>query len=64
MELHIIDFIIIGTYLLATIVIGFVLKKKAQENKKSYLLGGIRCHGTCWVYQTHQVCLIFQVPCG
>jgi Na+/proline symporter len=40
MELHIIDFIIIGTYLLATIVIGFVLKKKAQENKKSYLLGG------------------------
>ncbi len=40
MELHIIDFIIIGTYLLATIVIGLVLKKKAQENKKSYLLGG------------------------
>ena len=40
MKLHVIDFIIIGTYLIATIVIGFVLKKKAQENKKSYLLGG------------------------
>ena len=40
MNLHLIDVIIIGLYLLATIVIGFVLKKKAQKNKKSYLLGG------------------------
>jgi len=40
MNLHLIDVIIIGLYLLATIVIGFVLKKRAQKNKKSYLLGG------------------------
>jgi SSS family solute:Na+ symporter len=40
MQLHLIDMIIIGAYLLATIVIGLVLKKKAQQSKKSYLLGG------------------------
>ncbi len=40
MELHLIDLVIIGIYLMATIVIGFVLKKRAQQNKKSYLLGG------------------------
>lgn len=40
MDLHIIDLSIIGIYLLATIVIGLVLKKKAQQNKKAYLLGG------------------------
>lgn len=40
MNLHLIDVVIIGLYLLATIVIGFVLKKRAQKNKKSYLLGG------------------------
>ncbi len=40
MDLHLIDLLIIGVYLVATIVIGFVLKKRAQKNKKSYLLGG------------------------
>jgi len=40
MDLSTIDLTIIGIYLLATIVIGLVLKKKAQKNKKSYLLGG------------------------
>ncbi len=40
MTLHLIDFLIIGAYLLATVMIGFFLKKKAQKNKKSYLLGG------------------------
>lgn len=40
MDLNTIDLIIIGIYLLATIAIGFILKKKAQKNKKSYLLGG------------------------
>jgi Na+/proline symporter len=40
MKLHLIDLSIIAVYLLATIVIGLVLKKKAQQNKKSYLLGG------------------------
>lgn len=40
MNLHLIDFIIIGAYLLATIIIGLVLKKRAQKSKKAYLLGG------------------------
>ncbi len=40
MNLHFIDLLIIGIYLLATIAIGFFLKKRAQKNKKSYLLGG------------------------
>ena len=40
MDLNVVDLIIIGVYLLATIAIGFILKKKAQKNKKSYLLGG------------------------
>ena len=40
MDLHLIDFTIIGVYLLATIVIGLILKRKAQQNKKAYLLGG------------------------
>lgn len=40
MNLNYIDLIIIGLYLMATIAIGIILKKKAQKNKKSYLLGG------------------------
>lgn len=40
MNLHLIDFLIIGAYLLATIIIGLVLKRKAQRSKKAYLLGG------------------------
>lgn len=40
MNLHFIDLLIIGIYLMATIAIGFFLKKRAQKNKKSYLLGG------------------------
>lgn len=42
MQLHAIDLIIIGVYLVATISIGFVLKKRAMANKKAYLLGGNR----------------------
>ena len=40
MDLSWVDLTIIGLYLLATIFIGFFLKRKAQKNKKSYLLGG------------------------
>jgi len=40
MNLNYVDLIIIGLYLIATIAIGIILKKKAQKNKKSYLLGG------------------------
>jgi Na+/proline symporter len=40
MNLKGIDFAIILTYLLSTIVIGLLLKKRAQNDMSSYLLGG------------------------
>ncbi|MDZ7604264.1 MAG: sodium:solute symporter family protein [Cyclobacteriaceae bacterium] len=40
MKLATIDILIIVLYLVAIVVIGLLLKKKAQKNKKSYLLGG------------------------
>ncbi|HRR56324.1 MAG TPA: Na+:solute symporter [Acidobacteriota bacterium] len=40
MKLNWVDILIICAYLAATVVIGFVLKKKAERSKKSYLLGG------------------------
>ncbi|MCB9274136.1 MAG: Na+:solute symporter [Lewinellaceae bacterium] len=40
MKLSIIDIIIIAAYLLATAVIGLMLKKRAERSKKDYLLGG------------------------
>lgn len=40
MQLHTIDFLIIGIYLLSTIIIGLYLKKKASKNLKSYFQGG------------------------
>lgn len=40
MKLNYIDISIILCYLVSIVVIGFVLKKKAQKSKKSYLLGG------------------------
>ncbi len=40
MLLHSIDLIIIGIYLLATVVIGVVLKKRAAKNLDAYFLGG------------------------
>jgi len=42
MKIKLIDFIIIATYLLFTIVIGLILKNRAQKDKSSYLLGGNR----------------------
>jgi len=39
MKLRPIDLIIIFTYLFSTVIIGLVLKKRAQESKSSYLLG-------------------------
>ncbi len=36
MKLHLIDFLIIATYLLATVCIGLYYSKKARENKDSY----------------------------
>lgn len=40
MKLHLIDIIIIGCYLLATVFIGLILRRQAQKSKNSYLLGG------------------------
>jgi len=40
MKLHLIDALIVLAYLLITVVIGFALKKKAQQSKESYMLGG------------------------
>lgn len=40
MKLQLIDILIIGAYLVAMIVIGLVLKKRASKNLDSYFLGG------------------------
>ncbi|MBL4673572.1 MAG: Na+:solute symporter [Arenicella sp.] len=40
MKLSILDVSIILTYLLATVVIGLVLKKRAERSKNDYMLGG------------------------
>ena len=40
MKLALLDILIIMLYLIAIVVIGLLLKKKAQKSKKSYLLGG------------------------
>lgn len=40
MKLEFFDILIICLYLASTVVIGLVLKKKAQKSKKSYMLGG------------------------
>lgn len=42
MALTLLDLSIIIAYLLTTVVIGLVLKKKAERSKKDYLLGGNR----------------------
>ncbi|WP_428330418.1 sodium:solute symporter family protein [Mucilaginibacter sp.] len=40
MKLHLIDIVIITLYLLSTVLIGLWYRKKAKENKESYMLGG------------------------
>jgi SSS family solute:Na+ symporter len=40
MQLHLIDIIIIGLYLISTIFIGFWISKKASKNIRQYFLGG------------------------
>ena len=40
MSLHLIDVLIIIAYLASTVVIGLILKKRAEKDKNSYLLGG------------------------
>ncbi|MCB9056218.1 MAG: Na+:solute symporter [Chitinophagales bacterium] len=40
MKLHLLDIIVLIAYLVTMIAIGFVVRKKAGQNKESYLLGG------------------------
>jgi len=40
MNLSLLDISIILVYLLATVIIGFVMKKQASKNIKTYFLGG------------------------
>jgi solute:Na+ symporter, SSS family len=40
MKLQILDICIIAAYLITMLVIGWMLRKKAKQNKESYLLGG------------------------
>ncbi|AOM76026.1 sodium:solute symporter family protein [Pedobacter steynii] len=40
MKFQAVDIIIIVTYLISTIIIGFWYRKKAKENKESYIMGG------------------------
>ncbi len=40
MRLTTIDILVIAIYLIATVVIGLVLKKVAQKSKSNYMLGG------------------------
>ena len=42
LQIHIIDILIIGAYLVGVILIGLYFKKQAEKNKTSYLLGGNR----------------------
>src|SRR5580765_893525 len=42
MKLHAIDFAMIIAYLATMVIIGWSLRKKARQNKESYLLGGKR----------------------
>ncbi|MBC8034865.1 MAG: Na+:solute symporter [Chitinophagaceae bacterium] len=40
MKLHLIDIVIISCYLIAMVALGFWFRKKARQNKQSYLMGG------------------------
>src|SRR5258707_3268025 len=40
MKLQLPDLLIIAAYLITMVVIGWVLRKKARQNKENYLLGG------------------------
>src|SRR5438309_9888893 len=40
MKLHLVDILIIVAYLVMMLMIGWFLRKKASQNKESYLMGG------------------------
>lgn len=47
MKLQLLDICIVMTYLAVMVFIGVYMRKKARENKESYLMGGKNCHGIC-----------------
>ena len=49
MNLSLLDISIILVYLLATVIIGFVMKKQASKISRPIFLGEIHYHGTCSV---------------
>ena len=63
MKLHEIDILIICAYLIAMIVIGLILKKRAAQNMDSYFLGGNHCHFICSDSPMLPECLTSQEPC-
>src|SRR3954468_16863463 len=40
MNLKLLDLLIVAAYLVTVVVIGWVLRKKARQNKENYLMGG------------------------
>ena len=60
MKLHTTDLLIICAYLIAMIVIGLILKKRAAQNMDSYFLGGL---SICWDYPTPPECSILRAQC-
>lgn len=58
------DIAIILAYLIATIIIGLAVSKKARKSKEDYLLGAKACPGICWAFLTRRACSIFRARCG
>ena len=60
MKLHTTDLLIICAYLIAMIVIGLILKKRAAQNMDSYFLGG---KSLPFYYPTPPECSILRAQC-
>lgn len=63
MKLHEIDILIICAYLIAMIVIGLILKKRAAQNMDSYFLGGKSLPFYMLDSPMLPECLTSQEPC-
>jgi Na+/proline symporter len=48
MKLQLIDVLILVSYLVTMILVGFWMRKKARQNKESYLMGAKAFPGICW----------------
>ena len=63
MKLHTTDLLIICAYLIAMIVIGLILKKRAAQNMDSYFLGGKSLPFYMLGYPTPPECSILRAQC-